>query len=155
MANEGASGEKQDKGISSFFAKKPGPEPSKGITDFSEKLGGITTRLRVLEERFSSTRTKIQLIEQNMLGQHKKDSQETQTVIKDITDLRKDIEDIKSKIVLVIKELKLSAKKEDVQILSRYLNLWEPVNFVTQSEVEKIVERAVERKLVMLQERKV
>ena len=39
------------------------------------------------------------------------------------------------------------AKTEDVQVLDRYINLWEPANFVTRTEVEKIVDEAINRVL--------
>ena len=31
-----------------------------------------------------------------------------------------------------------TAKKEDVEVLQKYINLWEPVNFATRKEVEKL-----------------
>ena len=39
------------------------------------------------------------------------------------------------------------AKKDDVQVMKKYLELWEPIHFVTQEQVEKIVQDMLERKL--------
>lgn len=137
----------QDKGLTGFFAKKQVPEQSHGVQDLNDKIGSLTARLRIMEERSSNTRRKIQLIEQDILSERKKSVQEFQATIKDMTEIKKEIDLLKSKLVLVIKELKLSAKREDVLVLQKYLNLWEPVHFVTQNEVEKMVARAVEEKL--------
>jgi hypothetical protein len=51
---------------------------------------------------------------------------------------------MENRIIMIIKELRMSAKKEEVDGLKKYVELWEPVKFVTQNQVEKIVEEKVE-----------
>lgn len=41
----------------------------------------------------------------------------------------------------------MTATKEEVHTLNKYINLWEPVNFVTQNEVEKIISRMLDDRL--------
>ena len=38
-----------------------------------------------------------------------------------------------------IKELELLAKKDDVEVIKKYLNYWEPMKFIQASQVEKVV----------------
>ena len=59
---------------------------------------------------------------------------------------RHEMDDIKGKIMLIIKELQMLARSEDVDVLRKYLDMWQPVNFVTQNEVEKMVRDAVDSK---------
>ena len=47
---------------------------------------------------------------------------------------------------LIIKELQSVARKEEVKVLEKYINLWNPIKFVTSNEVEQIVNDALERK---------
>ena len=48
------------------------------------------------------------------------------------------------KMKMIIKELKLCSKSEDLTVLKKYIDLWDPVRFVTQNEVEKIIEEKIE-----------
>ena len=63
-----------------------------------------------------------------------------------ISELSKNLMDIKEKIRLIVKELKLTAKSEDVKVVEKYLDLWEPVEFITRSEAKKMIERAIDEK---------
>ena len=47
--------------------------------------------------------------------------------------------DIKDKLTLLVKELKLSATKEEVKILEKYISYWEPLSFVTRQELNKFL----------------
>ena len=38
------------------------------------------------------------------------------------------------------------AKKEHVKVLEKYINMWEPVNFVTKKDVEDIVKNMLKKK---------
>ena len=40
---------------------------------------------------------------------------------------------------MIIKELKSTAKREEVKVLEKYINFWDPVKFVRQHEIEAIV----------------
>ena len=46
-------------------------------------------------------------------------------------------------------ELKSSARKEDVEVLKRYIEMWNPVNFVTEGNVEKLVDDRLESKKLL------
>ena len=59
-------------------------------------------------------------------------------------EMRVDINDLKSKFRILISELKLYATKEEMKVLEKYVNMWEPVTFVTRGEAENMVRRIVE-----------
>ncbi|MBW2983882.1 hypothetical protein KY361_02105 [Candidatus Woesearchaeota archaeon] len=124
----------------------PKPKSAEEAPTPSEDIAELTRRIRTMEERYNTLQTKTQLIEQNMLSYHKQAIGETKTINTDFRDIKREIEDIKDKILTLIKELQLSAKKDEVKVLERYINLWEPVNFVTRKEVEEMLEEALEQK---------
>jgi len=64
----------------------------------------------------------------------------------DINEIRKEIHEIKDKLILLIKELQSVARKEEVKVLEKYINLWSPIKFVTQNEVEQIINEILEKK---------
>ena len=56
-----------------------------------------------------------------------------------MTDLKKAVESMDEKLVTIIKELKHAAKIGDVEVLKKYIEIWQPLDFVTRDQVEKIV----------------
>lgn len=106
----------------------------------SDAIRGV----RTLEERYSNLVRRVQITEQNMLSSSKKSHAEFKAISSEIMELKKQVQEINDKLALIVKELQTLSKKEEVDVLKKYLNLWEPVNFVTQNEVEKIVKRAVD-----------
>lgn len=128
-----------------FFGKKPeGPDLKNVVNDLAHNFNNIERRTRVVEERFGTLSKRNEMIDQNMLKHFKKVNSNIKTINDDIMEVKKDIHKIKSTMDLIIKEIKLSAKKEDVNVLQRYINMWDPVKFVTQNEVESIIKRALE-----------
>ena len=58
---------------------------------------------------------------------------------------KKELSEIKEKILNIVNELKETAKKEEVKILEKYINYWNPIKFVTQNEVEEIVKEILKK----------
>lgn len=109
--------------------------------DVSGLVKDLMRRVRVLEERYSSIRKNIQVNEQNMLSINRKLMTEAKTINMDLGELKQNMHEMKEEMLLVIKELKETVKKEEVQVLEKYINLWEPLNFVTHAELEKALKK--------------
>jgi len=129
----------------------PGKKETKAVKGIAPptmamELTDVVRRLRMMEERQENLRKKMQMIEQNMLTMQKKFLTEFKTVNLDLTDMNAKLEDFGEKIVMLIKEIKLSAKKEDIDVVKKYLDYWTPVKFVTIDNVEEIVKDVLEEK---------
>ncbi len=120
-----------------FFGAKE--IPARAPVELTAELSNLSRTTRTLEEKYNNLRSKLQTIDQNLLATAKKSSTDTKTVLSEMDEVKREIADLKEKIVLIIRELKLSAKSEDVKVLQNYINLWEPLNFVTRNQVEQIV----------------
>jgi uncharacterized protein (DUF342 family) len=121
--------------------KRPESPVAPQINELLSEVNTFAARIRSSEERINNLRRSYQLNEQNFVELNKKTNEELTAVNSEIFDLKRSISDIKTKMELIIKELMLTAKKEDVDVLTKYLDMWTPVNFVTQNEVKKIVRR--------------
>ncbi len=110
------------------------------------EITDVVRRLRMQEERQENLRNKMQLIEQNMISIQKKFLAETKTITIELTELNAKIRDIEEKMSIIIKEVKLSAKKEEVDVIKKYLDYWSPVQFATADKVESIVKDILEEK---------
>ncbi len=118
---------------------KPAPGPGPEVTGLTEQMNAFAARIRVSEERFNELRKKLLFIEQNMLANHKKALGDLKLANGEIDELRHKIVDIEDRIITVIKELRLTARKNDIDVLRRYIELWDPVKFVTAEHAEKIM----------------
>lgn len=121
-----------------FGAKPPSPEPVD--SGLSEDMTRLAARLKISEERYNELRKKLMLIEQNMLSHHKKAMSEIKVLHSEITDVNSKINEIQDKILLIVKELRLTAKREDIDVMKKYVELWNPMRFVTKEQVENIVQ---------------
>lgn len=133
-------------------AKKPGIFASKQeavpsfASDMTDQLRNMSRRLRILEERYANQRKNAQVSEHNLVGENKKTQAQIRTIQTDIDDIKKQLYEMKQKFDLIGAELQDVAKREDVIVLEKYINLWEPVNFVTRSEVEKLIQFILDSK---------
>jgi len=114
-----------------------------GITN---DVNSLSRRLRMMEEGFTNLRRFLQVTEDNIIGRNKHYSSEFKTINSEITEIRKEMQELREKLSLVIKELQTVARKDEVKVLERYINLWNPVKFVSQNEIEGIINEVLEKR---------
>jgi hypothetical protein len=134
-------------GLGGIGAQKKPVQAGPDISGLVEDVNAINRRLRVLEERHSNFQRRIQVIEQNMLSSNKKVSSEVGVVNSEISDIKRTLSEIESRLIMVIKELRMTAKKEEIDVISKYLEYWEPIKFVTSEQVEKIIDEKLGERL--------
>ncbi len=122
--------------------EKKGPAPE--VVSMRHDINSLSRRIRELEERAQNLRKKVQMTDYTQMNQNKRYQQEIKVINSEINDLRHIMNDLDNKMLLLIKELRMCAKKEDVKVLNKYIGMWEPINFVTRKEVENIVRDAIE-----------
>lgn len=118
--------------------------------DVTYVIADINNRVRTLESKYSLFGERLLIVNQNMIEEYKKLMKELKAINADIQEMKVEIAEAKSVIKNLITELDLFAKKEKVQVLEKYLDLWNPLNFVTEDELDK----AIEEKLVQARPRK-
>lgn len=104
-------------------------------------INDLNTRVRILEGKYNLTRERMLIINQNMLDHYKKLNSNIKGVEEDLSEIKESINLLKETIKDMIKELRLLARKEELKILEKYINLWNPLSVVTKEEVEEIVEK--------------
>ena len=125
-------------------AGNPKKQQEAMMQDTVNQMNSMSARLRILEDRYTNMRKRDQVIEQNMLTNHKNASADLKELHVEISDVNREINVIKNKIKLIISDLNNFARKDEVKVLERYVNLWEPIKYATYSEAEKIARRVFE-----------
>ncbi len=141
---------KKHEGIFSKSEPQQGPD----LSGMTAEMNTLSRRLRLLEESVTNMRRFFQVTEENAIERNKHFSAEIKTLTSDIGEIRKEIQEIKDKLMLVIKELQTVARKEEVRVLEKYINLWNPVKFVSQNEIESIINEVIDKREKKSQESK-
>ncbi len=131
----------------SFGMGRKDAQAAADSSSLNRNIGEIERRLRALEEKYSNLERRSQVTEENMLSGNRKMKTEIKMNSEELSELKAQIADANEKIKAVVRELQGFARTEDVDVIRKYLNLLEPLGFVTQSEVDRIVKQAVEEAL--------
>lgn len=108
-------------------------QPVSTEQDFNE-------RLRILESRYGLVRERMLLMNQNMVNEYKKSNQSLRGINQDMEELKKDMEELKESMRKIVRELNFFARKHDLKAIDKYIKLWNPLNFVTEKEVIRLIE---------------
>ena len=74
-----------------------------------------------------------------MIEEYKKIRKHLQLMDTDVRKLKEDMIKVNDIFQKMIKEMDLFARKENLKILEKYITLWNPMNFVTEDEVVRII----------------
>ncbi len=124
------------------------------VASITKEVNNVSRQMRVIEERFSSLRRKTQVTDQNMLNIHKKLHVEVEAIKESLHELRAEVYDALDKIKIISSELKTCASKEELRVYKKYIDLWEPITFVTKEAYPQAIKDAVEEYLAFREEGK-
>ena len=94
-------------------------------------------RLRLLEDRYITIRKKTQLTDQNMLEADKQFNSEIRAINDEIDKLKVLMKEMNEKLDQLISESSGLAKRQELITLSKYVDLWKPMEFVTRDQLER------------------
>lgn len=114
-------------------------------TDQYSEINELGSRIRILENKYTLARDRVFLINQNMVDSHKKLLTEIKSLESDLKEIKGDIFTIKETLRHIIKEFDSFAKKEDLKVLEKYINMWNPLNFVTEQQVLELIKKRVKK----------
>jgi chromosome segregation ATPase len=113
--------------------------PSPALQQITRDIDEILRQLKLLEERYSGVRKKSQFTEQNMLKETKEVFDEITSLRSTITDVKSDISEIKEKLEKLTEEVDSAVKKTDFNVLVKYLDFWQPLEFMTKDDAQKLL----------------
>lgn len=108
-------------------------------TDVESELIDLVNRMRSLESRYELLAEKLLVVNQNMINEYKKVAQEIRAVKTEMSILREGLGELKNILKHLTEEAGMFARKEELKALEKYINMWSPLKFVTESDVKRIV----------------
>jgi len=101
----------------------------------------ILSRIRSLEGKYNLLRDRALIINNNLIMQYQKTTAEMQAIEGDIKEIKHTVFQIKETLKHVVSEMEHFARVEDLKVLEKYINLCNPMKFVTEEDVKKIIEK--------------
>lgn len=97
-----------------------------------------STKVRDLEEKQRIIKDRILLIGQNLIEMKEDVHLNFLEIKKDVEIMKRDIERLKSFFETISGELSKFAKKDDLEILSKQAKMFQPLEFITRGNLEKL-----------------
>jgi len=133
-------------------ANQPKKDP---IPELYYKIGEILKRLKIVEERIHSTAEKLQNLNDEIVELKKSLTKFKAQTNEEFEKIKKEIAEINSKIRVFERDLPRLARKNELEVLKKVFSLWDPLNFVSEKELEFILEDKFEEfKMKLLKELK-
>ena len=118
----------------------PEQDPSSTINQPS-MMTELISRIRILERSHQNSREKILLINQNMIEEYKDIIEEMRSIKTEVKETKKDILKMQETFKKFIDEMNSFVRKEEIKVLEKYINMWNPMNFVTEEEVLNLIKK--------------
>lgn len=111
--------------------------PAQVATATSQAVTALGSRLRVLEERYTNLRHKTQVTDQNMIQLEKELKEEVKRMLIGLDDMKKELDEVSRRSLQLAEEMHNTVKQSDFKVLEKYLEFWEPLQFVTREEAQE------------------
>jgi len=129
-----------------FAQKTPTQNNSADSNLLLNQISRLNRRLRLIEEQISTLREHTNLVENNITQKDKNTTEELNNFSEELHDFHNEINEVKQTMDQFINKLDRFASKEEVKVLKRYLDIWNPMNFLTKEEVEEIISKKLEER---------
>lgn len=78
-----------------------------------------------------------------MISNHRSAMNQIKTAQEDIMRVKQRVQNVEDTLLKITKEFRMVARKEDIDVIKRYVELWDPVKFVTLEQVERMINQAL------------
>jgi chromosome segregation ATPase len=130
--------------------KKLSPELETFEKNFSAIVSDINARVKLLEQRVENLRGHLEVLDSSLIEKYKAVISELRDAEDGMRSLRADIDYLKDLVERVAKRMEALASKEEVKVLERYVELWQPLQFVTRAEVKALVQSILKEQSIKI-----
>ena len=102
--------------------------------------GKLYVWVKGLESKVNTLLREIDLVKNDTVKKNGELRKEIKVLNEEVLELKRGQEKMQRTMDLIIKELKQTAGKEEILVLRKYVDFWNPLTFVTQRDVERVVD---------------
>ena len=101
--------------------------------------------VKSLEAKVNNIIRELGVLKTDMSRKTKTSQDDVKMLTTELLELKREQEQTLQKMDIIIKELKRTAGKEEVLALKKYVDLWNPMHFATERDVERMIELKIKR----------
>ncbi|MAF99089.1 MAG: hypothetical protein CMH61_00605 [Nanoarchaeota archaeon] len=101
----------------------------------------LYTWLKGVEGKVNRLGKETETLKMNFMHKVAELTKEIKMLNNELVQVKREREALKTKMDVVIKELGMTAGKEEVMVLQKYIDLWNPMHFATQQDVERLIQQ--------------
>lgn len=105
------------------------------------RLNDVNTRLKLVEQRVNQNKERLRVFDDQIIENKKDVNRLVEEINNNIMDLRKSIKNMDDTIQHIIKELELTAKKQDINVIEKYVDMMDPTRYVTKEELKEMLKK--------------
>lgn len=103
-------------------------------------------RLQIVEERLDNLRDHLEILDNNLRENSKSQTEKINSIWETLKEFQEQLKENTELFHRLADRIELFATKEQVKVLERYINMWNPLDGVTRKEVEEIVDEKLKEK---------
>lgn len=125
--------------FSSAPKKETAPHQAPVNNQFTKETVDIARRIKLLEGRYTNTRNQLQISDQNMIGFEKEMRREMKALNESLVELKREMRDVHRGFNEMVANMSDVGKKQDLRVLAKYVEMWEPMKFCTEEDVRELI----------------
>ncbi len=114
------------------------------IGESPDDLRKLFSWVKSVESKVIILRRELEVIKNDSARRMRELDTEMRSAASEVTGLKRELAKTNEQLALVIKELKLTAGKDELMTIKKYLELWNPIKFTSKEEVERMIESRIE-----------
>lgn len=111
------------------------------IDTHSKTLVHMIERQKDVESSLDLLNEKLELLDHNSVKNFKNSFVDIKEIRSDLKDLKEQIQSIKEFNSKIVKQIRLMSSKDEVVKLEKYIDLWNPMDFVSRAELDELREK--------------
>jgi predicted RND superfamily exporter protein len=104
--------------------------------------------VKALESKVNNLVREMELLKNNTIKKTEEMKKDQKIMADDVLAVKSEQQKVLEKMDLIIKELKQTAGIEELMVIKKYMDYWNPLNFVTQKDLD----RAINARLALLKD---
>ncbi|HLC80775.1 MAG TPA: hypothetical protein VJG31_03300 [Candidatus Nanoarchaeia archaeon] len=119
-------------------------EEKEMIGESPDDLRKLFSWVKSVESKVIILRRELEVIKNDSARRMRELDTEMRSAASEVTGLKRELAKTNEQLALVIKELRLTAGKDELMTVKKYLELWNPIKFTSKEEVGRMIEDRVE-----------
>lgn len=103
-----------------------------------ERISSLATSIRVVEDRYGTLRKKLQMTDDELIEAQQSFEQERKVLDDQIVECKERIRELEDEVSEMKEEIRKAVQKRDFRYLKKYVEFWDPSQFITRDEAERM-----------------